>query len=96
MSLVPPVPTEKIIDVPVRSDMNFTWSGMVKPSWTRFFNQARLLLISTQESGTTAQRPTANLWVGRAYFDESLGALGKEIWIAKDGATWVDGTGTAV
>jgi hypothetical protein len=94
MSLVPSVPTENIIDVPARQNQqNFTWTGMLKPSWIRFFNQIRLIVVSIQNSGTTAQRPTANLWPGMFYFDTTLG---RPIWIKADGATWIDATGTPV
>ena len=48
---------------------------------TRAINELR-------SSGTTANRPTARLFVGRFYFDTTLG---KPIWY--DGTNWVDATG---
>lgn len=42
-------------------------------------------------SGTTAQRPTKNLWTGRTYFDTTLG---KPVWYYSSG--WVDATGASV
>ena len=45
---------------------------------------------SMPESGSTADRPTSDLWVGRQYFDTTLG---RPVWWA--GAGWVDATGTA-
>ncbi len=49
------------------------------------------LLTRMTQSGTTAQRPTAGLWVGREYFDTTLG---KPVWY--DGSGWVDATGATV
>lgn len=66
------------------------------PSWVGWFKGVFLCCFSVQESGTTAQRPTKNLWVGRRYFDTSLGANGKPIWVDKTGAAWVDGSGASV
>ena len=46
-------------------------------------------------AGTTAQRPTKGLWIGRPYFDTSLAAgAGKPIWY--NGTDWIDATGTTV
>lgn len=52
--------------------------------------KARLSLSALTEAGTTAQRPTVNLWIGRAYFDTTLG-----FEIHYNGTVWVryDGTG---
>jgi len=48
-----------------------------------------------QESGTTAQRPTVRLWVGRPYFDTTLG---QPIWVSavSPSVVWVDATGSTV
>jgi hypothetical protein len=47
-----------------------------------------------EASGTTANRPTTNLFIGRPYFDTTLG---KPIAIKSLGPTvWVDGVGTVV
>jgi len=48
------------------------------------------LLTDLTSSGTTAQRSATRLYVGRQYFDTTLG---KPIWW--DGTEWVDATGTA-
>jgi hypothetical protein len=43
------------------------------------------------QSGTTAQRPTSLLWVGRTYFDTTLGY---PVWLLSTGPdVWVDATG---
>jgi hypothetical protein len=93
MSLVPNVPSETIIEIPLKTKNESPSFGLPKPSWVRFFSQLRLLAVTIQNSGTTAQRPTKNLWVGMYYFDTTLN---KPIWIDKTGSTWVDATGTPV
>ena len=37
-----------------------------------WFAQAFMILFAAQQSGTTANRPTARLWIGRTYFDTTL------------------------
>ena len=76
---------------PLRDPAGESWS---KP-WGNWFAQVRLICFAQQESGTTANRPTENLYSGRRYFDTSLGANGKPIWVRDDGAGWVLADGTA-
>lgn len=63
--------------------------------WANWFLQVFQILSAQTESGPTANRPTKNLYIGRRFFDTTLGAHGKPIWIAKDGITWVLADGTA-
>lgn len=65
-------------------------------SWIIFFTALYYLGDSVRQSGTTAQRPTTNLWIGRRYFDTSLGVGGKPIWRDKNNSGWVDATGASV
>lgn len=44
----------------------------VKQSLATWFIQVYTLCLSLQESGTTANRPVKNLWIGRRYFDTTL------------------------
>lgn len=63
-------------------------------SWTSFFEQVFNLLFAMTQSGTTAQRPTTYLWIGRRYFDTTLGY---PIWVKSVGPTvWVNGSGAVV
>ena len=64
--------------------------------WAAWFNQVFLISFAQAQSGTTAQRPTTNLYPGRAYFDSSLGALGKKIFVDKNSTGWVDSSGNVV
>lgn len=68
-----------------------TWSQ----PWANWFLQVFQILSAQTESGPTANRPTKNLYIGRRYFDTTLGAQGKPIWIGKNGTTWVLADGTA-
>ncbi len=68
--------------------------------WTTFFSNVFNIVNAITLSGTTANRPTKFIWIGRPYFDTSLGANGgKPIWVASVSAgvaTWVDATGAIV
>jgi hypothetical protein len=75
--------------------------AQVRPTtaWTTFFSNAYQLLNALTLSGTTANRPTKFLFVGRTYFDTSLGAHGKPIWVASVSgvtATWIDSASNIV
>lgn len=63
--------------------------GSISQGWAQFFSQVSTLLIALTLSGTTAQRPSSFLWMGRPYFDSTLG---KPIWYTT-GGVWVDATG---
>jgi hypothetical protein len=72
--------------LPVSADkMLANWP---KP-WANFFTVLWQIAFAAGQSGTTANRPDKDLWIGRTYFDESLGI---PIWY--DGTQWVDATGT--
>lgn len=59
--------------------------------WGNFFTQAWQILVACSQSGTTAQRPTAVLYVGRTYFDTTLN---RPIWWT--GTNWIRADGTVV
>ena len=59
--------------------------------WQQFFGTVSMLLGALTQSGTTTQRPIALLWVGRTYFDTSLGL---PIWY--NGTDWVNASGAVV
>jgi hypothetical protein len=54
-----------------------------------FFNSIFVICGALTQSGTV--RPTKNLWIGRMFFDTTLG---KPIWY--ENPDWVDATGTVV
>lgn len=72
---------------PLNTPAGEAWSS----SWANFFANVFQILFALQQSGTTALRPTKGLWIGRPYFDTTLGY---PIWYT--GSGWVDATGGAV
>lgn len=67
--------------------------GSPTPPWYRWTTIAGNVLTALTTSGTTAQRPASFLWIGRPYFDITLGI---PIWYDQNGSTgWCDATGTA-
>lgn len=66
----------------------------VSRGWRNFFSAVYNICNGLTMSGTTANRPTAGLWIGRTYFDTTLGI---PIWLLSTGpAVWIDATGTPV
>jgi hypothetical protein len=62
--------------------------------WRNFFVAVFNICNALTLSGTTAQRPTSFLFVGRTYFDTTLGI---PIWIQSLGPTvWIDAAGAPV
>ena len=68
--------------------------GLPSPGWANIFSRWHSIILSVQESGTTAQRPTRLLWIGRRYFDVTLG---KPVYLkTATPRVWVDAAGVAV
>lgn len=84
--------TFKITPPPIRSP--FDGAVGVSSPWVDWTNQVYTVVNTVVQSGTTAQRPV-KLFVGQQYFDTSLGANGKPIWVRKDGLGWILADGTA-
>jgi hypothetical protein len=57
---------------------------------TIFFRTAFIVIFDMQNSGPTGERPVENMYVGKPYFDVTLGL---PIWY--DGSQWIDATGAA-
>jgi len=61
--------------------------------WIAWFDQVTIAINSIQKSGTTADRPTKNLYIGQRYFDTTLGrpiylqsyAFGVATWAFSNG-----------
>lgn len=63
-------------------------------TWGQWFSRAHNAVASLYQSGTTANRPTKGLWIGRSYMDLTLG---RPVWLRSVGPTvWVDATGLPV
>lgn len=62
-------------------------------SWLK---RAFILFTSVQESGITANRPTKLMWVGRRYYDTTIGKPVYASAISGVTITWKDATGAVV
>lgn len=66
----------------------------VNQEWRNFFVAIYNICNAVTLSGTTARRPTTLLWVGRTYFDTTIGL---PIWIRSLGPTvWINAAGGVV
>ena len=68
--------------------------GRMHPAWAAWFSTAHQILQDSSASGTTANRPTNALYIGKPFFDTTLN---QPIQVASVNPTvWVNGVGTAV
>ena len=67
--------------------------GMATQSWIALFTRWHALILDGASSGTTAERPTKNLYVGKFYYDETLN---KPIWFRALPNVWRDAAGVIV
>jgi hypothetical protein len=64
---------------------------MATQPWALVFSRWHAIITSMAQSGTTADRPVAGLWIGRRYFDTTLG---KPVYLKSIRPNvWVDGIG---
>lgn len=62
--------------------------------WVDWTGQIHDISRTVIQSGTTAQRPAIK-FIGQQYFDTSLGANGRPIFVNKLGTGWVLADGSA-
>lgn len=68
--------------------------GSFTPVWVNFFARVQAVCNAGQQSGATADRPTVGLWIGRRYYDKTLGI---PIYVnAVRPTVWKDSQGTTV
>lgn len=62
---------------------------------TEYLSLVQLVADTLTQSGTTAQRPTTRLWVGRFYYDTTLNL---PIWVnaVTPSIVWKDAAGNTV
>ena len=59
-----------------------------------WFSRIHNIAITAQQSGTTADRPTSQLWIGRQYYDTTLN---KPVYVSAVKPTvWRDAASTIV
>ena len=70
-------------------------SGNLEFAWLQLFSRWQRIITGSVEAGSTLSRPTKGLWVGRGYFDSTLGI---PIWVAqvRPAIVWVDAAGLPV
>lgn len=86
-----------LINSPPQSPVDELNQGMltaISGGWRNFFNSVFNVLLGLTGSGLTAQRPTSLLWIGRPFFDTTLGI---PIWVQSLSPTvWCDATGLVI
>lgn len=82
-----PVPTLRNIDAERKVQID--------PIWIAWLNSVQFWLFPTGQFGTTANRPTTNLYIGRRYYDTTLGY---PVWVhaISPSIVWHNGAGAAV
>lgn len=75
----------------------FLRTKFITNGWASFFSSLYRCAVNSKSyfeaSGTTANRPTTDLWVGRQYFDTTLGypvfvkSIGPDVWVNGAGTT---------
>lgn len=67
----------------------------VTPGWASFFAAVFRICMANTQAGTTAQRPTTLLWIGRRYYDTTLEL---PIWVnaVTPSVVWKDAAGNTV
>lgn len=90
MAVITDAPDDEIFEDP--SSRQMQKRRPMARVWGAWFHQVFLCCFATQDSGPTASRPTTELWIGRRYFDTTLG---KPVYLKSIGPNvWVDGVGT--
>jgi hypothetical protein len=82
-----PVPTIRTIDDGRKTHID--------PIWMAWFNSIQFWLFPIGQFGTTANRPTTSLYIGRRYYDTTLGY---PVWVHQITPTiiWHNGAGASV
>jgi len=69
-------------------------NGVLTPNWVQWLTKVGNFASTVSDSGTTANRPTSFLFVGRPYFDTTIN---KPIWLKTvSPVVWIDATGASV
>lgn len=82
-----PIPTDRMIDKAHKSE--------ISELWLAWFGSIQFWLFPIGQFGTTAKRPTTNLYIGRIYYDTTLGY---PVWVhqVSPSIIWHNGAGAAV
>jgi len=75
---------------------NYIIDNVPSSSFIQWIGRIHLICISLRQSGITANRPTSTLWIGRRYYDTTLGY---PVWVhsyAGGVAVWHNAAGAPV
>ena len=78
-------------DFPSNNPLNA--GGQALSAWLVWFQRVHNIVIASQQSGTTAERPNSGLYVGRRFYDTTLN---KPIYFSALPDVWRDAQGTIV
>lgn len=92
MSLINSPSTTPVDQLQRNADGSYTLT--VLEGWRNFFVAAYNICNAVTMSGTTAKRPIKGVYVGRVYFDTTLGYPIWALSITAGVVNWVDATGT--
>ncbi len=68
--------------------------GRLSLPWSQWFTRVHNMVASLYMSGATADRPAKLLWIGRQFYDTTLG---KPVWVNSVNPTvWHDASGAVV
>lgn len=69
-------------------------AGKATAPWQSWLSRVHSIVITGQQSGPTADRPTSQVWIGRQFFDTTLN---KPVFVAAvKPIVWRDAAGTVV
>ena len=69
-------------------------NGNLTTGWNSWFNWVHQLASAMRQSGPTASRPTAGLWIGRQFYDTTLNY---PVWVDSVGpVVWKNAAGVTV
>ena len=86
--------TRQGFDYPSNTPVVDPGTGAASTPWQAWFSRIHSIVVTGQQSGTTANRPTIQLWVGRQYYDTTLN---KPVYVsAVKPVVWRDAAGTIV
>jgi hypothetical protein len=67
-------------------------NGVATNPWQMWFSRVNSIIATGQQSGTTAQRPTTQVWIGRQFYDTTLN---KPVYVsAVNPVVWRDAAST--
>lgn len=68
--------------------------GTATNPWQQWFSRINSIIVTGQQSGPTAARPTTQVWIGRQFYDTTLN---KPVYVsAVKPVVWRDASGAVV